>query len=221
MYATPSNPSYPPSSSYTPPSTPSSRPTQPTTVPPNASSNVSSSSTNSLQIRTPAIPSSFPELDQKSTVELAELHQNTDECQAFVDALDSVRTMRQLRDDLRDGNEELAKKNVACTAEVDELHAVLNAKKEALAQLRNAVSERTSRQHMIMQQLDPSVLVDRLADAAAVADSESEEIASSFLDGIDSDYKEFIKRFTEKRKTYHLRAAKKESTLLSLNHKRQ
>ena len=38
--------------------------------------------------------------------------------------------------------------------------------------------------------------------------------------GGSSDYKEFIKRFTEKRKMYHLRAAKKESTMLSLNQKR-
>lgn len=35
------------------------------------------------------------------------------------------------------------------------------------------------------------------------------------------EHKEFIKKFTEKRRLYHLRAAKKESTLMSLNQKRQ
>jgi len=194
-------------------------------MPPNATpgpSPSSTSSTNSQQIRTPAIPTSFPELEQKSTAELTELISHEDAFQALFDALEVVKTMRQLRDDLRDGNEELARKNVTRTAEVDELHQQLNSKKDTLSQLRTAVEQKTQRQQQIMQQLSPQVLVERLADAAAIADGESEEIASAFLDGssVDGDYKEFIKKFTEKRKTFHLRAAKKESTLMSLNQKR-
>eukprot|EP00026_Physarum_polycephalum_P010180 Phypoly_transcript_10332.p1 GENE.Phypoly_transcript_10332~~Phypoly_transcript_10332.p1 ORF type:complete len:196 (+),score=35.09 Phypoly_transcript_10332:696-1283(+) len=155
--------------------------------------------------------------------ELTDLLNNEDVFQALFDSLEIVKTMQKLRDDLRDGNEEIAKKNVECTTEVDSLHTLLNSKKDSLQQLRVAVEQKTMRQQAIMQQLSPTILVERLADAAAVADSESEEIASSFLDGtgVDSDYKEFIKKFTEKRKLYHLRAAKKESTLLSLNQKRQ
>jgi hypothetical protein len=131
---------------------------------------------------------------------------------------------------------------VAWTSEVDTQHTILNAKKDTLAQLSHAVELKAQRQQQIMQQLSPAILVERLNDAAAIADGESEEIASTFLDGIiaspnppitvitvmtysqgtaaDGDYKDFIKKFTEKRKMYHLRAAKKESTLLSLNQKR-
>ena len=73
---------------------------------------------------------------------------------------------------------------MARTAEVDELHALLNTKKDTLAQLRGAVSLKSERQYQVMQQLSPAILVERLADAAQVADSESEEIASAFLDGM-------------------------------------
>eukprot|EP00026_Physarum_polycephalum_P010119 Phypoly_transcript_10270.p1 GENE.Phypoly_transcript_10270~~Phypoly_transcript_10270.p1 ORF type:complete len:372 (+),score=72.82 Phypoly_transcript_10270:49-1164(+) len=170
---------------------PSTTPSRPAQNPPNASpvssSNISSSSSTSstnLQIRTPAIPSSFPELDQKSITELTDLLNNEDVFQALFDSLEIVKTMQKLRDDLRDGNEEIAKKNVECTTEVDSLHTLLNSKKDSLQQLRVAVEQKTMRQQAIMQQLSPTILVERLADAAAVADSESEEIASSFLDGI-------------------------------------
>lgn len=174
------------------------------------------------QIRTPAIPTSFPELEQKSTTELTELLSNEDQFVSLYEGLDVVKTMRQLRDELRDGNEELARKNVARTAEVEELRKLLNSKKDTLGELKAALDQKIQRQQQIMQQLSPAVLVERLAEAAAVAEGESEEIASSYLDGTtaDMDYKDFIKKFTEKRKLYHLRAAKKESTLMSLNMKR-
>jgi len=182
----------------------------------------SSSPTPSQQIRTPSIPTSFPELDQKSTTELNELLNNEDPFQALFDSLDVVKTMRQLRDDLRDGNEELAKKNVARTGELDALHQSLNAKKDTLRQLQAAVTEQSARQANLQARLDPPALLARLHEAAQAAELESDEIASAFLDGSSGDdHKEFIKKFTEKRKLYHLRAAKKESTLMSLNQKRQ
>jgi len=173
-------------------------------------------------IRTPAIPTSFPELEQKTVVELTELLGNEDQFQALFEGLEVVKTMRQLRDELRDGNEDLAKKNVARAAEVDELRKLLNSKKDTLSELKAALDQKGQRQQQIMHQLSPVVLVERLAEAAGVAEGESEEIATAFLDGSATgmDYKEFIKKFTEKRKLYHLRAAKKESTIMSLNMKR-
>lgn len=208
------------------PSTPANNPSRPPTASPSSSissSSVSSSSpTPSQQIRTPAIPSSFPELDQKSIVELNELLQNDDQFQALFDSLEVVKTMRQLRDDMRDGNEELAKKNVERTAELDALNQALNSKKETLQQLQAAVRGQQERQRDVQARLSPAVLLDRLVEAAQVAEAESDEIAVTYLDSSASDdHKEFIKKFTEKRKLYHLRAAKKESTLMSLNQKRQ
>lgn len=167
-----------------------------------------------------------------------------------------VKTMRQLRDDMRDGNEELAsispfycpisfslipfplfpflpfpflpfpflaflfllfpflvfpfpiscsvyllfpyitssfllcsrhittEKNVERTAELDALNQALNSKKEALQQLQAAVRAQQERQVQVQERLSPAVLLDRLVEAAQVAEAESDEIALNYLDSM-------------------------------------
>lgn len=124
-------------------------------------------------------------------------------------------------------------------AEIEELKRLVANKKQTLAELKFNLDQKTQRQQQIMQQFAPRVLLERLSDAVTVADNESEAIASAFLDGMKDkegegidevekslqcglgssgeEYKEFIKRFSEKRRIYHMRAAKKESMLMSLN----
>jgi ESCRT-I complex subunit VPS37 len=52
-----------------------------------------------------------------------------------------------------------------------------------------------------------------LTFAAHQAEQDSDGLANRFLSG-EMDYKDFIKEFMEKRKLYHLRAAKKESLMM-------
>jgi len=64
-----------------------------------------------------------------------------------------------------------------------------------------------------MKQFSTPALVDHLTVAAAEAEGSSDAIANQFLSG-EMDQKNFVKEFMEKRKLYHLRAAKKESLLM-------
>jgi len=66
----------------------------------------------------PAVPTSFPELDSKTPAELSLLLSDELEFKKFFESLPNVQTMKKLRDDLRDNNESLAKKNLAKEAEI-------------------------------------------------------------------------------------------------------
>jgi len=172
-------------------------------------------SSNSTPI--PAIPSSFPALDDKITEELTELLANEDLYREFFDSLDGVKNMHQLRDELRDGNEELAKKNIARETEIDDLRKLLLAKQQEIKQQQQELEQKVQRQQQIMQQFSPASLIQKLGEAASLADNESEQTASSFLNGDQIDHKEFVKKFMEQRKVYHLRSAKRESFSMNLN----
>jgi hypothetical protein len=64
-----------------------------------------------------------------------------------------------------------------------------------------------------LKQFSTPALIEQLANAAQESEAESDHIANRFLAG-ELDYKDFIKEFMDKRKLFHLRAAKKESLMM-------
>jgi len=64
-----------------------------------------------------------------------------------------------------------------------------------------------------MKQFSTQALIEHLGASATEAETSSDAIANQFLSG-DIDQKTFIKDFMEKRKLFHLRAAKKESLIM-------
>jgi len=183
---------------------------------PPAYGNAANTTTNSNSTPVPSIPSSFPDLDNKTGEELNEMLSNEDLYKDFFDNLEGVKNMRQLRDELRDGNEELAKKNIARGQEIDDLRKLLQDKQEEVKQQRQELERKVQRQQQIMQQFSTPVLIQKLSDAANIADTESEQTATDFLNGDIADHKDFIKKFMDQRKIYHLRAAKRESLSMAL-----
>jgi len=165
----------------------------------------------------PPIPDNFAELDSKSAQQLTDLLSDEDKFKQFFGNLDGVNTMRQLRDDLRVGNADIKTRQAAREQEIENLRRLLSEKKAATAQTRAALDQKAQRQQLVMNQFSTLSLIEKLGDSAALADSESEQVALSFLDGASMDHKEFIKKFMEKRRVYHLRAAKKESLTMTLN----
>eukprot|EP01112_Ceratiomyxa_fruticulosa_P007760 TRINITY_DN2013_c0_g3_i1.p1 TRINITY_DN2013_c0_g3~~TRINITY_DN2013_c0_g3_i1.p1 ORF type:complete len:360 (-),score=68.26 TRINITY_DN2013_c0_g3_i1:297-1376(-) len=163
----------------------------------------------------PAIPASFPELEIKSTTEIQELLSKEDQFRAFFDNLEGVKTMRSVRDELRSGNEELAKRNQGREEELNNLRKTLNEKRNQLTAKRAELAAAQQRQQVINQQFSTPALVSKLAEAAHLMDQESELTVQMFVDG-NIDHKEFIKKFMEVRRQYHLRAAKKESLTLGM-----
>jgi len=106
---------------------------------------------------------------------------------------------------------------MAQETEIDNLRKLMLEKQEEIKQQRQQLEQKVQRQQQIMQQFTPASLIQRLSEASAVADSESEQTASLFLNGDQMDHKEFVKKFIEQRKIYHLRAAKRESLSMALN----
>jgi len=158
----------------------------------------------------PVIPSSFPELDSKSAAEIANMLNDEVEFSRFLDSLSAVQTMKKVRDDLRNTNEDLAKKNLAREAEIEKTKRDLMSQTAQVNEKRASFEQRVVRQQEVMKQFSTPALIEQLNSAAAEAEATSENIATTFLKG-DMDHKDFVKDFMEARKLYHLRAAKKES----------
>lgn len=156
------------------------------------------------------IPSSFPELESKTPSELAQLLNNEEEFKKFFESLECVSTVKKVRDDLRNTNEELAKKNLAKEAEIETIRKDLAKKQSVATEKREAIASKSQKQQEVMRQFSTPALIEKLTDASMEAEKSSEDIAELFVSG-KLDHKDFVKQFMEERKLYHLRAAKKES----------
>eukprot|EP01119_Soliformovum_irregulare_P015787 TRINITY_DN4500_c0_g1_i2.p1 TRINITY_DN4500_c0_g1~~TRINITY_DN4500_c0_g1_i2.p1 ORF type:complete len:126 (-),score=47.59 TRINITY_DN4500_c0_g1_i2:46-423(-) len=121
--------------------------------------------------------------------------------------------MKSVGDDLRRNNEELAKKNLAKEAEIERSRKELASRHSLANEKRMSFEQKAQRQQEVMKQFSTPALISKLTDAAAEAETASDDIAANFLRG-DVDLKTFIKEFMDKRKQYHLRAAKKESLMM-------
>jgi hypothetical protein len=64
-----------------------------------------------------------------------------------------------------------------------------------------------------LQQYSTPVVIEQLSNAVQEAENSSDEVTQKFLAG-EMDLKDFQKEFYEKRKLYHLRAAKKERMMV-------
>lgn len=161
----------------------------------------------------PVVPASFPELESKTPSELSQLLNDETEFNKFFDNLPQVTNMKKVRDDLRNNNEESAKKILAKEAEIDKLKKELTASNEIIHQQKAAFESKAQKQQEILKQFSTQNLVEKLTIAAQDIETESDNLANRFLSG-EMDYKDFIREFMEKRKLYHLRAAKKESLMM-------
>jgi len=161
----------------------------------------------------PGIPSNFPELESKTPSELSQMLNDETEFNRFFESLPAVQTMKKLRDDLRNANEELAKKNLTKEVEIESVKRELNGRQQVVADKRFAFEQKAQRQQEVMKQFSTPALIDQLSNAAQEAEMSSDAIANKFLAG-ETELKDFIKEFMEKRKLFHLRAAKKESLMM-------
>jgi len=89
----------------------------------------------------------------------------------------------------------------------------LIARQQIIAEKRSFYEQKVQRQQEVMKQFSTPALIEHLTIAAAEAEAASDAIANQFLSG-EIDQKTFVKDFMEKRKLFHLRAAKKESLIM-------
>jgi hypothetical protein len=168
----------------------------------------------------PSPPTSFPELEKKSVQELTQLLNDENEFKIFFESLGAVQNMKKLRDELKQTNEQLARNNLEKEAELESLRRELNPRLSAVADKRMQFEQKFKQQQDVLKQYSTAALIEQLSKAMEEAEHQSEEIAEHFLSG-DMDQKDFVKDFQEKRRLYHLRAAKRESLqMLASQHHR-
>jgi len=161
----------------------------------------------------PVIPSSFPEIEARTPSELSQMLNDEVEFNKFFDDLNVVQTMKKVRDDLRNANEEFARKSLARESEIESLRREIDTRNRAVSEKRSTFEQKAQRQQEVMKQFSTPTLIDQLSTSAADAETASDAIANKFLAG-EMDFKDFIKEFMDKRKLFHLRAAKKESLMM-------
>ncbi|KAL2631280.1 hypothetical protein R1flu_015966 [Riccia fluitans] len=191
---------------------------------PNPLSRTSAASSDSQRPRSPAsqpqrssqVSSTLPVLKDKSADELRGLLLEKDLYNAFLHSLDQVRHLDTVRDDLKKGNIDLARHNLGKEAEIAELkNQCMIIRNTQLAAAREKFEEVEKREKEVNARCSPAALLERLHDAANVADEESEKIHQQLLSG-EIELGEFISKYKKERILYHKRSLTRMAAMTSL-----
>ncbi|OQR80957.1 hypothetical protein ACHHYP_16964 [Achlya hypogyna] len=162
-----------------------------------------------MHTQTPAIPSSFPELDELSLTQLEKLVSDRQALKGYIRNMDPVINFMKLYDDLVKGNAELAERNLGFEGTISGLQNDIQSLKSQVQAAQEVLSLKQARQQEILSRVRADVLVARVTQAAEEVDEMTEDIGSRFTNG-DMDVAAFLAEFLPARKLYHLRMAKTE-----------
>jgi membrane protein involved in colicin uptake len=153
----------------------------------------------------------LPDLDSKTVEELeALLVEDSPKFEELIGEIAAVRESVKLRDEMRDSAIKTAKANQDELERIEALQREVETKRQEAAAARARFEEKAQRKREIEQESSPLALMKRLAEAAKVADEESDAVAQRFLAG-ELTPAEFVKQYKEKRMVFHTRSAKRES----------
>ncbi|EQC30571.1 hypothetical protein SDRG_11629 [Saprolegnia diclina VS20] len=162
-----------------------------------------------MHTQTPAIPTSFPELDELSITQLEKLVSDRQALKAYIRNMDAVINFMKLYDDLVKGNAELAEKNLSYEGTLAALQKDVQGLKSQVQAAQEVLSLKQARQQEILSRVRGDVLVARVVQAADEVDEVTEDIGSRFTNG-DINVSQFLAEFLPSRKLYHQRMAKVE-----------
>ncbi|OQS03448.1 hypothetical protein THRCLA_04251 [Thraustotheca clavata] len=163
-----------------------------------------------VHTQTPAIPTSFPELNELPTSQLENLVSDRQALKAYIRNMDSVINFMKLYEELLKGNTELAEKNLTFESTVADLQKDVQGLKTQVQAAQEVLNVKQARQQEILSRVRPDILVERVSQAAEEMDENTEDIGSRFTNG-EMDVNQFLSEYIPSRKLYHLRAAKVES----------
>jgi len=175
----------------------------------NVSSNITPTKTERTHTPQPVIPTSFPQLETMQFDDLEHLLNDDDEFSMFFETLDQVKSMAAVRDDLVKNNEDTARKNLSFQNELEQKKNEVDVQQANLKEQRNLFDQQAKRQQEISKRFTPDALLGKLSESVNQAEQASEDITTKFLNK-QMDVRDFIKTYMEKKKLYHLRAAKRE-----------
>ncbi|CAO3637147.1 unnamed protein product [Cunninghamella echinulata] len=145
----------------------------------------------------------------KTPAEIEELLSNEVAFDIFFNSLDRIKNMKIVQEELMNGNENLAHKNLSQEDVLTKLQAEVKDLNVQYQQQKELSKEKERQQQEAFKRFSSSTILTRLKAGVMESDDLSESVAQSFLEG-NLDHDSFVKQFREFRKVYHLRASKLE-----------
>ncbi|KAI8078744.1 uncharacterized protein BX664DRAFT_342595 [Halteromyces radiatus] len=153
--------------------------------------------------------SEYTAIMNKSPEEIEELLSNETAFDLFFNHLDRVKNLKTVQEELRNGNENLAHKNLSQEDALIKLRSEVQDLNNEYTSLKSMFTEKEKQQQEAFNRFSSSTVLTRLKAGVYESDDLSESVAQSFLEG-SLDHDSFVKQFRELRKVYHLRASKLE-----------
>ncbi|XP_071951498.1 vacuolar protein sorting-associated protein 37A-like [Antedon mediterranea] len=155
------------------------------------------------------VQTEFPELQNKSIDELKILMEDEEKLLNMVLYSEQMERLKDERNKLNESCEELSKTNMSYKPELESRKEKLKEAYNKMLEARNSFDMKCLHQQSINEQLSPESILYNLKVSVADADTESEELAESYLDNkIETD--EFLKSFMDSRIKVHLRKVKED-----------
>ncbi|GAV07936.1 hypothetical protein RvY_17711-2 [Ramazzottius varieornatus] len=155
-----------------------------------------------------SVSDNFPEVNTMSNDELQALLDNSED-QALVDKITSAPVIASLRDEVKrltELNHSIATENLARKPFLEQKKAAVLDKYSTAGEKRKEFDDLQRELEGLMRRHDPAVIQQKVRQAGAEAEAESEAIADDFVAG-KMDVDSFLSKFLEKRKTVNLRKA--------------
>ncbi|EIE21111.1 hypothetical protein COCSUDRAFT_67088 [Coccomyxa subellipsoidea C-169] len=166
--------------------------------------------------RAPTVPSEFQELAAMSMDDLTELLCDEAKYTTFVQKQTAKTHIAQVKAQLRRGNAELARANLAKEGLLGELrNQIAIIRSSEYAAVKESFDEKYKRQQAVIQPLQPSALIATLDRAASQADKDSDQVYESFLKG-DVTVDVFVPQYVKARSLFHQRELKKQAAQQTL-----
>ncbi|KAI8979130.1 hypothetical protein BDF20DRAFT_867790 [Mycotypha africana] len=148
-------------------------------------------------------------ISKLSSEEIDELLSDETGFEIFFNTLDRVKNLKAFQEELRNGNDQLAHKNLSREDQLIKLRSEVADLYNKYQTDKAAFDKKERQQNEAFSRFSSSTVLTRLKASLYESDELSESVAQSFLDGnLDND--SFVKQFREFRKVYHLRASKLE-----------
>lgn len=152
------------------------------------------------------IESQLPDTSQLSRAKLEQLLEDEDAFIAYLLELPVVKNRKKALEDMKSSNVELAKKNIASADSIEKLKKELSELHHELAMKQQTMDSLLHQRNQLMSVFSFDSIKNKLKDAVAALEGETESIASEFLSGKMSQ-DDFVRVYKEARKHYHLRNA--------------
>jgi len=155
----------------------------------------------------PEVPSSFAQLQGLDRERLQKLDQDVVAFSALLHDLDSVKTLRSMREETIQENARIARETLDKREELEALQSEVLVSRLELQELETEFQTKLQSQlAQDSEKLSQAGIYEALRTSAAEADEKSEDLLTQFQDE-DLGMAEFLKSYLELRKLYHRRTA--------------